>query len=175
MAEHRMARADLITGALLFVLAIAVIYGAWTMDRLEVRQIHPLSVPGLLPGILGLALAVTSLMLIVKAARTVRTARAPALGPKDEAAEAAADPGAKFRLLATAAVCLIYALGLVGRMPFWLATALFVAAFIVVFEWERGSDRTRRLRSVAWGLFLGLATGIAVSYVFSDLFLVRLP
>src|SRR5687767_10210171 len=119
MAEHRMARADLFTGALLFVLAIAVIYGAWTMDRLEVRQIHPLSVPGLLPGILGLALAVISLMLIVNAARKIGAPSELMGRPRAEGAEPAVqNPGATARILTTAALCFIYALGLVGRMPF---------------------------------------------------------
>jgi len=164
-----MGRADLITGVLLFALAVAVITGAWTMDRLEIRQVHPLSVPGLTPGLLGLALALTSLLLIAGSLRQP-TARVPT-----ETESAAANPGAWTRLLTAAALCLIYALGLVGRLPFWLATALFVTVFIAVFEWDRGGPAGRRAVRLGWALFLGIATGFAVSYVFRDLFLVRLP
>lgn len=166
MADHRMARADLATGILLFVLAVAVIYGSWTMDRLEIRQIHPLSVPGLTPGLLGLALGLASVLLIVRASGILRR---PTAG---HAEGEASDGGSTKRLLGVIAVCLVYALGLVGRMPFWLATAIFVTGFIAIFEWDRGGPPVRRL---AWALFLGIATGLAVSYVFRDLFLVRLP
>ena len=64
MPDRRKAQADVVFGAMLFVLAVALIAGAWNMDRLELRQIHPLSAPGLTPGLLGLALAVASLMLV---------------------------------------------------------------------------------------------------------------
>ena len=57
-------------------------------------------------------------------------------------------------------------------MPYWLATSVFVASFIAIFEWTDGGSRWVRL---AWALGIGLAVGLAVSYVFSELFLVRLP
>jgi putative tricarboxylic transport membrane protein len=169
-----MARADLATGVVLFALSVAVIYGAWTMDRLEIRPIHPSSVPGLTPGLLGLALAVCSILLIAKAVRASQAAVA------DRAARGGGealppDAGANIRTLGAAALCLVYALGLVGRMPYWLATAVFVTLFIIVFEWDRGGAPARRAVRIGWALALGIATGLAVSYVFSDLFLVRLP
>ena len=172
MASRQTARADLITGALLFVLAVAVIYGAWTMDRLELREIHPLSAPGLTPGLLGIALAVASAMLIVTAGRSLE-GRERAAEPAAEALPA--EPGAAKRLVISAAICLVYALGLVGRMPFWVATTIFVTGFIAFFEWDRGASDSRRLRRIVWALSLGLAAGLGVSYVFSDIFLVRLP
>lgn len=175
MTADRKALADLITGIVLFVLSVAIIYGAWTMDRLEIRQIHPLSVPGLLPGLLGIALAVCSALLIVKSLRHPRSPIESDGAPAEVAEAAQTDSGSWRRLATTAALCLVYALGLIGRMPFWLATAIFVTAFIIVAEWDRGGDASSRYRRFAWALFLGLATGWAVSYVFSDLFLVRLP
>lgn len=168
MTNSRMARADLIAGLVLFALSLAVIYGARTMPRLEIRQIHPLSAPGLTPGLLGIALALTSLILIGKAMRSRG-------GVPAETAPEDADPGARFRLAAAAVLCLVYALGLIGRMPFWLATASFVTVAIAVFEWDRGGTHGRRMVRLAWALFLGIGTGVAVSYIFRDLFLVRLP
>lgn len=174
MTGSRMARADLVTGAVLFVLAVAVVYSSWIMDRLELRQIHPSSAPGLTPGLLGIALAVTSAMLIFNALVRASSSAAQLDGAETESG-GEANPGAAFRLVAAVALCLVYALGLVGRMPFWLATALFVTTFIALFEWERGGHTRRRVIRLAWALFLGLATGLAISYAFRDLFLVRLP
>ena len=173
MTHPRMARADLATGAVLFVLAVAVIYGSWTMDRLEIRHINPWSAPGLLPGTLGVALALLSGLLILKAARA---------GPVPEtASEASGDegphePGAVTRLVAAGALCLFFVLGLVGRMPFWLATTIFVFLFIAGFEWpmRRGTGKARVL-SLAAALIIAVATGLITAYVFGDIFLVRLP
>ncbi len=169
MPDGRMARADMATGLVLFVLSVALIYGAWTMDRLELRQIHPLSVPGLLPGLLGLALAVCSVLLIAQSLRP--GGRQPAAMEAD----APANPGAFRRLGVAVVLCLVYALGLVGWAPFWLATAIFVTAFILVFEWAESASAPEKLRSLAWALAIGMATGWSVAYAFSELFLVRLP
>ena len=168
MSNSPMARADLVTGLVLFALSTAVIYGAWTMPRLELRQIHPLSAPGLTPGLLGIALALTSLMLIGKAV-TSRVA------PDSNDLAEEANPGAAFRLGIAAILCLAYALGLIGRIPFWLATSLFVTAFILVFEWPEARPRGARMSSLAWAVAIGFCTGIGVAYAFSELFLVRLP
>jgi len=173
MSDRQSARADLVTGAALFALSVGITYGAWSMDRLEARNIHPLSAPGLLPGILGLALALCSVLLIVKALRG-RGMAAIQVAP-DEGGIAPANPGASFRLVSAALICLVYSLGLIGRIPYWLATALFVTFFVAFFEWESGATPRQRAVNLAWALFLGLAAAFAVSYVFRELFLVRLP
>ena len=51
-----MVRADLLTAIVFIVLAAAMLYGSWTMDRLEVRRIHPFTAPGVVPGLLSAAL-----------------------------------------------------------------------------------------------------------------------
>jgi putative tricarboxylic transport membrane protein len=166
MIDRRAASADLATGVVLFALAVAMFYGSWTMGRLEIRQIHPLTAPGLLPGLLGIALGLCSLVLIGQSVR----ARSRATGVASD------EPAGSVRNLAiAAALCLGYALVLVGRAPFWLATALFVFGFIFLFEWLDRDTPRRRLGILAWALGIGLATGVIISYAFSELFLVRLP
>ena len=85
-----------------------------------------------------------------------------------------ADPG--WRNLALAVVlCLAYAAGLIGRVPFWLATFLFVAAFVALFEWPFARNRGERVRGLAFALVFGAVVAAAVTYVFQEIFLVRLP
>jgi putative tricarboxylic transport membrane protein len=164
MDDRRMARADLVTGVILLALALSIVAGAWTMDRLEVRHIHPSSAPGVTPGLLGIALAIASMLLVWRA-----LASGALVQPRASGGLWGAAPG---RLVTALALSLLYALGLLGRAPYWLATALFVASFIAAFEW---GEREGRIGRLSWALAIGIAAGFCVSYVFSELFLVRLP
>jgi uncharacterized membrane protein len=72
-------------------------------------------------------------------------------------------------------LCLVFAVGLVGRLPFWLAAAIFVFAFTTLFEWQGGAALRERLRRLAIAAALGIGTGVLVTVVFQRGFLVRLP
>ncbi|MDH3235191.1 MAG: hypothetical protein OEQ29_16860, partial [Alphaproteobacteria bacterium] len=77
--------------------------------------------------------------------------------------------------LATAFVLtVVYAVGLVGVVPFWLATFLFVAAFILIFEWPMVAVERRWIMIVS-ALVQGVLVSGAVALIFQELFLVTLP
>lgn len=143
-------------------LGLAAVQQSWTMDRLEAQGADPWSAPGLVPGILG------AVLVLLGAALLVRSLRAAPV-----AAEPATDEGAGRRRLGIAlALCLLFVFGLLGHgLPFWLAAALFVAAFVAIFTWrERGP-----VRSVLTGAAYGLAAGATIHLLFQEVFLVRLP
>ena len=60
-------------------------------------------------------------------------------------------------------------------MPFWLAAAIFVAMFTILFEWQSGEPWPPRARRIGEAVLLGLVTGVAVTLVFEKVFYVRLP
>ena len=60
-------------------------------------------------------------------------------------------------------------------MPFWLATFLFVTAFVALFEWPLASGRTDRLRRLVFAPLFAAVIAAAVTLLFQDVFLVRLP
>jgi putative tricarboxylic transport membrane protein len=155
-------RHDLWFSALLVVLAAGVVVESWRMPRLEHLGVHPMSAPGLTPGVLGLVLLALATALLVRSVRQRRPA-----GDTVEAAE----PGTLGRTLVTLALCLGYAAGLVGRVPFWLATGLFVLAFVGWFGWERD----RPARSALNAIVMAVVTSAAVTLLFERVFLVRLP
>ena len=161
-------RADLYTAPVLFLLGAAMAYGGWIMDRLEIRQIHPASIPGLVPMLLGVALMVASVVLFVQARARLAAARAAGGGNRPVA-------GSNRDLLVAGGLCTVYALALVGTVPFPIATALFVSTFVILFELrpERGARHVALV--VAIGLTLGVAVAAAVSLLFRYAFLVRLP
>jgi putative tricarboxylic transport membrane protein len=170
-SARTVAKADFVTGVIFMALGVAVVIECLHMPRFEDLQVNPYTVPGLVPGILGAIVLTLGAVLFVRAARAGGW-RLSERGP--EAKRLLGDPGAR-RLLLSVALCLLYAAGLVGRLPFWLATFLFVAAFVVLFEWPLAADRSDRLRRVLFAVVLGAVISAATSIVFQEVFLVRLP
>ncbi|ODT72788.1 MAG: hypothetical protein ABS75_03015 [Pelagibacterium sp. SCN 63-23] len=161
-------RADLITAIVLVVLGVVVAYFSFTMDRLEIRRIHPATIPGLVPFFLGVALTLCGTLLAIRSARLdVRGAGADLVRLLLS--------WQSVRVIAVLGLALVYTLLLVGRMPFWLASALFVFTFIVLFETVLADRPGSLWRTLFWALVVALGAGIGVHYVFGQVFLVRLP
>lgn len=159
--------ADLLSGGVWLALAIGIVAGSWKMDRLAHLQATIHTAPGLVPGLLGLALAIMGVLLILRSVRAGALAQAQITGFsfRDH-----------WRLLTALALCLIFALGLIGSgLPFWLAAAIFIAAFVFVFQFEDRKTAGTLARGAAFAAVFGLICGGAIHYVFQDLFLVRLP
>lgn len=166
-----MVKADFVTGLVLIALGIAIVVASAAMPRFEELQVNPYTVPGLVPGVLGVVILILGGVLFGRAARAGGWRLAERTG---QAARWRTNPGMR-RVLLSVALCLLYAAGLLGRLPFWLATFLFVAAFVVLFEWPLAADRSDRLRRVLFAIVLGAAISAATSLVFQEIFLVRLP
>lgn len=157
--------ADIAVATILLAIGIAMSAGGYTMDRLENRHIHPASFPGLVPMVLGAVMAVMSLALIAGQIRAPSgTAASDDIG-RDEL----------LRLAAVGALCVFYALVLVGNVHFWLASSLFVGTFTLLFE--PGEARTPRARAIRFGAIavFAVAIGWAIATLFETGFLVRLP
>lgn len=157
----RMAKADRITAVVLFVLGVAMTVGGWTMDRLEIRQIHPASIPGLVPIILGVLLAVCAILLWRSSVQ---------MHDADE--EQFMADGSWLRLVLTGGICGLYALVLVGTLPFAWATAAFVSGFTLIFSWP---DMENKFLAVTVSLLFGIGISYGISVLFEHAFLVRLP
>lgn len=122
--------------------------------------------PGMVPGMLGVALTILALILF---SRTVSARRAGAVD------ETSGEPGAWRRVATVLGLCLLYAGVLVGRLPFWLATFLFAFAFIVIFELSEVEARMRWGRHVVIALIIAALTSGVISYIFQKILFVRLP
>ena len=171
MKIENMTKADLITGLVLIVFSLVVIEESWRMPRLENLDVPLTSVPGLVPGLLGVVL------LILGAALTLRSLIRGGhhLGiTRENFARTLQLPG-NVRLVVTLVLCVGYAGFMVGRLPYWLATGIFVFLFTGIFEWRRDADRRTRLRALAFAAFLAVVTTAVVTWVFESVFLVTLP
>lgn len=152
------ARADLRGGVGWMALGTLILAAAWRMDRFETMGGTPYTAPGLVPGLFGAALLALGALLAARGWRERRAGAAPL------------EPLLNGRLLLMLMLTFAYAAGLVGRVPFAPATALFVALFTGLY-----ADTPRWPRRLAVALAAGLLTTLAVVLVFERLFLVRLP
>src|ERR1700712_1328511 len=111
-------RSDFLSALGWMALGIAILIGSVLMDRLEKQDINPYTIPGLLPGLLGIAMTILGALLAARSWRSGLLASAN-LTPVDRAE--------RKRLLLVLGLCLVFGVGLVGHgLPFWLAAALFV-------------------------------------------------
>jgi len=178
---ERAARHDRITAAVLLALGVGMAVGGFFMDRLEVRQIHPASIPGLVPMVLGGVLAGCALLLFAGASAASGDGRAteptaePAPGATTQADVVASLDGtaSTARLLIAALWSVVYALGLVGRLPFAVATAIYIGGFVLWFG--RRGERFPPPRLIIWAIAAALVSAYAIATLFEQGFLVRLP
>lgn len=155
------ARSDLIGGAAWAGFGLLIVAESLRMDRFTSMGAVLYTMPGFVPGMIGCVIVLLGAMLMLRGWRRARagqhgTANGPVLNP---------------RITLTLALALAYAVGLIGHVPFWLATALFVAAFTWTFAPE---DQARSRRAIA-ALIAGALTSAVVTMVFEQVFLVRLP
>ena len=156
-------RADLLFGLGWIVLGAAIAAGSWRMDRLEGQGVEPYAVPGLVPGLLGILLALLGLAMALRGWRG---------GATEGVEPARAEPWR-----AALAVVLVagFVLGLLGRgPPFPLAAFIFMLLAILLFEWPDRREGTLARGAVQAALIAAVASGV-ITLVFQEIFLVRLP
>lgn len=169
-----MARVDFYISLVLIAFGVAVVAEAWRMPRFEHLGVNPYTVPGLVPAFIGGVLVLFGLIMLL------RSSRALAGSARDGAGSVTGGPGllsgeGARRTLLTLLLTLGYGAGLVGLLPYWLATFVFVFLFITVFEWPTASSRARRARVLALALLQAALVAGLVTFIFERLFLVRLP
>ncbi len=164
-------RADLKDAVGWIALGIAVLIGSVTMDRLERQHINPYTVPGLLPGLLGIA------MIVLGGVLALRSLRRGALDARPVPA-AAHQREERRRIVVVAALCVGYGVVLIGHgLPFWAASAIYIAGSILVLQRIDHDPQARRisLRDATLAIVIALVASVVTHLVFQELFLVRLP
>lgn len=160
------ARPDLVWGAFWVVLGAAITVGALRMERLEAQGVQWFGAPGLLPGILGVIIAVCGLLL------ALRSLRGPAAASAEDEPAAMPWRGVVLTLL----LCVGFAAGLIGHVfHFGVAAGVYLFAHIALLQWPERHAAGQTLRGLAVAAAVAVGGALAVPYLFETLFLVRLP
>jgi hypothetical protein len=160
-------RADFWSSLVWIALGLAILVISLQMDRLERFQASIYTAPGLVPGLLGIAIAFMGAILLLRALRggALRKDTPRRLVLRDH-----------WRLIFSLGLSLAYALVVVASaLPFWLLTAIYVATFVFVFQYAERRAAGQVPRGIAVAVVHGLLAGWLIQYVFEELFLVRLP
>ena len=164
-------RTDLLTGAFFSLFGLTVLYLAWLMPTYVEQKGEIYTAPGLVPAFYGTIVALLSLWMVGRSIQ--RGALRP--GGGDDAPAAAREGYSNVRLALAAALGLFFVFILLGRMPFWLSSAIFIFLFIVLFEWHAELPWRARALRLGAAAAIGLVTGLSVMLLFERVFYVRLP
>jgi hypothetical protein len=168
---------DRIGGLIWVVFGAAIVYGSWTMDRLESLKIPLSTAPGVPTGLLGICFIILGLVMLLRrmAPELVSYAEAAPTGEATPAPELE-EEFAWNRALFSGALCLLYAGLLLGRgLPYWLLTCSFLFLHMVLLdETGRVPARPTKRRLITAAIVAPIVT-VVVMLVFEKVFLVRLP
>ena len=171
MKESNMPRADFVTSIFLTPFGLFILIVALKMPRFEEHNVNPYSVPGILPAFLGAVITLLGLVLFIRSIRQ----RGYILGiGKREVVGFFKDQSSR-RIFFTLVISLLYGLVFLGRIPFYLATGLFVFAFVMIFEYQFKESFARQRKKVLIALIMAILVSGSVTAVFRYLFLVNLP
>ena len=168
-AGRAVAASELRAGLGWAVFGVAVLALSLRMDRLEAQHINPYTVPGLLPGLLGIVTIVLGCLMAVRSWRR---------GGRFDGPRLAMAGGVVRRLALVIGLIVAYIVVLLGQgLPFWAGATVYVTASILLLQAPQRAAEGRgvTLREAAVALVIGLASGWVITWVFQDAFLVRLP
>jgi len=166
-----MVKADFVTSIVLLLFGMTILMMSIYMPRFEGLGVNPYSVPGIVPGLLGLILLILSLVLLIRSIMR----KGYQLGLSREIIKQYfTDPSTRNYLLALI-FSLVYGVFLLTRIPYSLATGLYILFFILVFEYRQKENMSSQKKTILYSLVEAISVSAGVTLVFRYLFLVDLP
>ena len=170
MSERTMNKADFVSSLMLTLFGIGIMVESWRLPRLENLNINPYTVPGIVPGFLGLFLTIGGLAILI---RSIWRGGWKIGVSGEEIPRWLASPMV-MRTAVTIVITMAYAILLFPHIPFWIATPIFIFVFVVTTESMKYGGLPDRVKLMT-ALVLAIAAGLIINFVFQDLFFVRLP
>ena len=171
MEDQNMPKADVFASIALVCFGVWIIVQSIKMPRYQEFGANPFSVPGIVPGILGTIITALSALVFIRAIQNggyrLKLSRTVILNTvRDESFK---------RMMITCLVCAVYGLLMIGRISYYLATFLYVFAFLIIFQYRLSENIAVQRNLIFRSLVQALLVSAAVGSVFRYLFLVDLP
>ncbi len=171
MKESNMPKADFLMSIVLVLFGLFVMILSFQMPDFADQNVNPYSAPGVVPALLGAIFLLLGIVMLIrsifrKGYRLRITGTNISAWLKDHTTH---------RFLITLGLSVVYALILLGRMHFLLATGLYMFSFVVLFEYKRGVGLFAQKKTLMMALLLAVLTSGSIYWVFRYLFLVSFP
>ena len=171
MKPENMPRADFVTSILLMTFGIWIVVHSLQMPRFENLDANPFSVPGIVPGLLGVVIFFLSLVVFLRSLKQ----NGYRLGINATVVGNFLQDASMQRMVITILICSVYGLGMIGRINYYAATFMFVLAFLLLFQFRQAQHKQVMGKLIVMSVLQALLTAGAVGAVFRYLFLVELP
>lgn len=171
MEERNMPKADFVTSIIFIAFGIGVLVISIQMPRFEEQGVNRFSVPGIVPGFLGAVIALLGGVLFVRS--IIR--KGYRLGINRRALKGFFTAEMTRRFALTILVSVAYAVGLIGRINYEIATAIYIFAFIMIFDYRWKQRFAVQWKKVLVAAVIAVLVAGAVGTTFRYLFLVNLP
>ena len=171
MKQENMPKADFAVSILLMCFGVWVVIHSFQMPRFKELGADPLSVPGIVPGILGIVIFILSLVVFIRSL----TRKGYRLGLNRQTLKNFFKNTSLQRMLLTIFICIVYGIYMVGSMNYYLATFIFVLVFIILFQFLDTEDVATRGKLLMLSVLQAVLVAGIVGAVFRYLFLVDLP
>jgi len=170
MTEKSMTKADFVTSIVLLAFGITVVFMSVQMPTMADANQSKFSAPGIVPGFIGVMLSLLSLTMLI---RSIKRKGMQEIITKSATKDLLAQETTS-RILKTLIICVVYVL-LLGKIWFPLPTALFIFAFIIMFEYDFKSAFKPQIKTVIVAFIIAVVATALITFVFQSLFLVNLP
>jgi len=171
MQQKNMVKADFVTSIVLLVFGTAILILSIQMPRFEGLGVNPYSVPGIVPGLLGLILLILGLVLLIRSIMR----KGYQLGLTIDIIKQYFKDESTRNFLLALIFSLVYGVFLLTRIPYSLATGLYILFFILVFEYRPKENMSSQKKTILYSLVEAIFVSAGVTLVFRYLFLVDLP
>lgn len=166
-----MPKADFVASIILMAFGIWIVVHSINMPRFKEFGANPFSVPGIVPGILGTVITALSLLVFIRAIRR----KGYKLKISRHNLKSATQDASFKRMIITCSVCVLYGLGMVGTISYYLATFVYVFIFLIIFQYRFSESYQSQIKLIGWSFVQAILIAATVGVVFRYLFLVDLP
>ena len=171
MEDRNMPKADFVASIILMAFGIWIVVHSIDMPRFKEFGANPFSVPGIVPGLLGTIITALSLLVFIRALRR----KGYKLYVSGHVLKSAMQDASFKRMIITCSVCVLYGLGMVGTLSYYLATFIYVFAFLIIFQYRLSVTTNNQKKMVGWSFVQAMLIAGTIGVVFRYLFLVDLP
>ena len=171
MKQENMPKADFVVSILLMAFGVWIVIHSVEMPRFKELDADPLSVPGIVPGILGTVIFILSLVVFIRSLFR----KGYQLGLNRQTLKNFFQDTSAQRMLLTIFICIVYGIFMIGRINYYPATFIFVLVFIILFQFRVGQGGTTRGKMLMFAALQAVLAAGIVGAVFRYLFLVDLP